>query len=95
MIASSAAGALRTRTSFPPAPTSLTKQNWYIAEQNLRNQIDRTYDARMSFTLEELQTPGPGKGVLRCTRYATSRAYLEGVIAASLGHPQAIVTTVH
>ncbi|HEY3639392.1 MAG TPA: hypothetical protein VGK90_14685, partial [Rhizomicrobium sp.] len=39
------------------------KRAWYIAEQNLRNQIDRTYDARMDFSLADLQTPGPGKGV--------------------------------
>lgn len=38
------------------------KQAWYAAEQNLRNQIDRTYDARMDFTLTDLQMPGPGKG---------------------------------
>lgn len=41
-----------------------TKAAWYAAEQGLRNQIDRTYDARMDFTLAELQGPvGPGKGV--------------------------------
>jgi len=41
-----------------------TKTAWYAAEQGLRNQIDRTYDARMDFTLAELQGPvGPGKGV--------------------------------
>ena len=39
------------------------KQAWYAAEQNLRNQIDRTYDAEMDFTLDELKTPGAGKGV--------------------------------
>jgi formylglycine-generating enzyme required for sulfatase activity len=39
------------------------KRAWYDAEQNLRNQIDRTYDARMDFSLDELRTPGPGKGV--------------------------------
>lgn len=39
------------------------KRAWYAAEQNLRNQIDRTYDARMDFSLADLQTPGPGKGV--------------------------------
>lgn len=40
------------------------KAEWYAAEQNLRNQIDRTYDARMDFGLAELkQGPGPGKGV--------------------------------
>ena len=38
------------------------KRAWYDAEQDLRNQIDRTYDARMDFTLAELRTPGPGKG---------------------------------
>lgn len=41
-----------------------TKAAWYAAEQGFRNQIDRTYDARMDFTLSELQGPiGPGKGV--------------------------------
>jgi hypothetical protein len=39
------------------------KQAWYAAEQNLRNQTDRTYDAEMDFTLEELRTPGGGKGL--------------------------------
>jgi formylglycine-generating enzyme required for sulfatase activity len=39
------------------------KHAWYAAEQDLRNQIDRTYDARMDFSLADLQTPGPGKGV--------------------------------
>ena len=39
------------------------KRAWYESEQNLRNQIDRTYDARMDFTLADLHTPGPGKGV--------------------------------
>jgi hypothetical protein len=41
-----------------------TKAAWYAAQQGLRNQIDRTYDARMDFTLAELQGPvTPGKGV--------------------------------
>lgn len=39
------------------------KRAWYAAQQGLRNQIERTYDARMDFTLAELQQPGPGKGV--------------------------------
>jgi hypothetical protein len=39
------------------------KRAWYEAEQRLRNQIDRTYDARMDFTLADLRSPGPGKGV--------------------------------
>ncbi|MGD0142856.1 MAG: hypothetical protein ABSC92_06840 [Rhizomicrobium sp.] len=39
------------------------KQAWYAAEQTLRNQVDRTYEAEMDFSLDELRTPGPGKGV--------------------------------
>ncbi len=40
------------------------KQAWYEAEQNLRNQIDRTYEARMDHDLAELKTQGgEGKGV--------------------------------
>ena len=30
------------------------KRRWYDAHQRLRNQIDRTYEARIDFTLEEL-----------------------------------------
>ena len=48
---------------FAPCPDNTMKTAWYEAERNLRNQIDRTYDARMDFTLAELKTPGPGKGV--------------------------------
>lgn len=39
------------------------KQAWYAAEQGLRNQIERTYDVEMGFTLGELQRAGPGRGV--------------------------------
>nr|MBA2590362.1 hypothetical protein [Alphaproteobacteria bacterium] len=31
------------------------KRRWYDAEQSLRNQIDRTYDARMDFSLDGLE----------------------------------------
>ena len=48
---------------FAPCADNTMKTAWYEAERNLRNQIDRTYDARMDFTLAELKTPGPGKGV--------------------------------
>jgi hypothetical protein len=51
------------------------KEAWYAAEQNLRNQLDRTYDARMDFTLEELRTPGEGKGV-EAPPDIDTRAYL-------------------
>jgi hypothetical protein len=44
-------------------PDSALKTEWYQAEQSLRNQIDRAYDARMDFDLTELKSPGPGKGV--------------------------------
>lgn len=40
-----------------------TKMAWYKAEQRLRNQIDRVYDARMDFTLEQLKAKAPGSGV--------------------------------
>ncbi len=40
------------------------KRKWYEAQQNLRNQIDRTYDAFMGYTAAELLQPGgDGKGV--------------------------------
>jgi len=48
---------------FAPCADATLKTAWYVAEQNLRNQLDRTYEARMDFTLADLKTPGPGKGV--------------------------------
>ena len=39
------------------------KQAWYAAEQNLRNQIDRTYEARMDWSLAELETGDPRIGM--------------------------------
>jgi hypothetical protein len=39
------------------------KYQWYLAEQRLRNQIDRTYDVEMSFKLTDLQEKVPGSGV--------------------------------
>ena len=41
-------------------PDGATKQAWYLAEQSLRNQIDRTYEARMDWSLAELQAGGIG-----------------------------------
>jgi len=38
------------------------KQAWYAAEQNLRNQLERTYDAQMGFTLADLAAHAPGTG---------------------------------
>jgi hypothetical protein len=39
------------------------KHDWYVAEQPLRNQLDRTYDAQMAFSLGELRAHVPGSGV--------------------------------
>jgi hypothetical protein len=38
------------------------KNRWYEAMQRLRNQIDRTYDARMDFTVKDLEAKVPGSG---------------------------------
>lgn len=43
-------------------PDGAVKQRWYRAEQGLRNQLDRTYEARMDFTLTELEAGGAGTG---------------------------------
>ncbi len=39
------------------------KRAWYEAEQRLRNQPDRTYDARMGFSLADLRKAVPGSGI--------------------------------
>ena len=39
------------------------KRAWYAAEQDLRNQIERTYDVEMGFSLGELQAHVEGSGV--------------------------------
>ena len=44
-------------------PDNDTKARWYAAEQRLRNQIERTYDARMDFTVAELESAPRGGGV--------------------------------
>jgi hypothetical protein len=56
-------------------PDDGEKQAWYAAEQKLRNQIDRTYEVAMGFTLEELSQPGPGRGVAQPPDIDT-RSYL-------------------
>lgn len=38
------------------------KRAWYEAEQNLRNQLERTYDIKMNFSLRDLQNKVPGSG---------------------------------
>ena len=39
------------------------KRAWYEAEQRLRNQLERTYQTRMGFSLRQLQARSPGSGV--------------------------------
>ena len=56
-------------------PDGAAKQAWYQAEQSLRNQIDRTYEARMDWSLADLQSGGPGIGVSQPPDTDT-RAYL-------------------
>lgn len=41
-------------------PDGAAKAAWYDAEQTLRNQTERTYDARMDYTLEDLSHPSIG-----------------------------------
>jgi hypothetical protein len=43
-------------------PNPASKNRWYEAQQRLRNQIDRTYDARMDFTVRDLEAKAPGSG---------------------------------
>ncbi|MFZ3034072.1 MAG: hypothetical protein WA138_08670 [Parvibaculum sp.] len=43
-------------------PDGALKQAWYDAERRLRNQLDRTYDVKMGFTLSDLQNGVPNSG---------------------------------
>jgi hypothetical protein len=61
---------------YAPCPDNTVKSAWYEAERNLRNQIDRTYEVVMDFSLADLKTPGPGKGVLKPPDIDV-RAYLQ------------------
>ena len=49
------------------------KRRWYDAEQKLRNQIDRTYEAQMDFSLGELES---GKGGVAAAPDTDTRGYL-------------------
>jgi hypothetical protein len=44
----------------PTCADDSIKRAWYEAEQNLRNQLERTYDARMDFALVDLLERKPG-----------------------------------
>ncbi len=49
------------------------ERRWYDAEQRLRNQIDRTYEARMDFGLDELEA---GRGGVAEPPDTDTRSYL-------------------
>ncbi len=49
------------------------KRRWYAAEQRLRNQIDRTYEARMDFALSDLEA---GQGGLPVPPDTDARGFL-------------------
>ena len=51
------------------------KRAWYQAEQSLRNQLDRTYEAQMDWSLADLQSGDPRIGV-RQPPDTDTRAYL-------------------
>lgn len=52
----------RSETELATCPDGETKLVWYDAQQRLRNQTDRTYDARMGFSLADLRARAPGSG---------------------------------
>ncbi len=55
-----------------------TKLSWYDAEQFLRNQLDRSYDVKMGFSLQQLQAHVPGSGVA-VGPDSDLRSYLYGI----------------
>ena len=59
-------------------PDNSTKRAWYEAQQGLRNQLERTYDARMDFTLRELESGKPGTGAPTAPEIAV-RPLIEGM----------------
>ena len=72
----SGAGARRTRPSSPPAATARRSGLVCRRSRHLRNQLDRTYDAEMDFTLEELRRQArQGRGA--ASRHRRARLSLE------------------
>ncbi len=51
------------------------KRRWYDAQQRLRNQIDRSYEARMDFSLSELEA---GRGGVTAAPDTDASAFLAG-----------------
>jgi hypothetical protein len=56
-------GARSSSAEFASCRDSDWDLRWYEAEQRLRNQVERTYDLNMAFSLEDLQRRVPGSGV--------------------------------
>jgi hypothetical protein len=50
-------------TELASCKDDVVKTRWYMAEQNLRNQADRSYVPRAQFTLADLEQGVPGSGV--------------------------------
>ncbi|WP_413584845.1 hypothetical protein [Bdellovibrio sp. HCB274] len=53
----------KTQQELASCRDNQNKRAWYAAERWLRYQTDRTYDARMDYSLGELTGPKPGVGV--------------------------------
>jgi hypothetical protein len=51
----------------------MLKRRWYDAQQRLRNQLDRSYEARMDFSLRELEA---GRGGVAAPPDTDSAAFL-------------------
>jgi hypothetical protein len=49
-------------TELATCPDNALKRQWYEAERRLRNQTERAYEARMDFSLGDLQSRAPGSG---------------------------------
>jgi hypothetical protein len=62
------------------------KRAWYVAEQGLRNQIERTYDVEMNFSLAALNAHVTGSGV-SAPPDTDVRGYLWQMRAAPRGQP--------
>lgn len=54
------------------------KQAWFAGEQRLRNQLDRTAEVKMGFSIEELRAKAAGSGVDQAPSVDV-RAYLQSV----------------
>ena len=51
------------RAELASCPDGAEKISWYVAEQRLRNQLDRAYNVNMGFSVRDLQSAVPNSGV--------------------------------